>query len=100
MQRSIGITVAAGIGAIIGAGRSTVPAPIRRVPSESKRGRQMISKTIHSRSKYMRHQGKKERERAARCYMSSTFNAAGEPRCAPVMHQISKREFYGEDSLA
>jgi hypothetical protein len=95
MQRRIGAALAAGMAAIIGPGRATAPAPIHRVASGSKRARQMVSNSAHSRSKYVPHQGEKERERAARCYMSSTFGVNGNPRCAPVMHQLSKSEFYG-----
>jgi hypothetical protein len=43
-----------------------------------------------SRSKYTPHIGAKEQERAKRCYMSATFNANGEPRSAPIMHQVGK----------
>jgi hypothetical protein len=39
--------------------------------------------------------GAKERERAARCYMVSAF-IGGPPRSAPVMMQMSKRDFYGQ----
>lgn len=45
----------------------------------------------HARNKYTPHIGAKEQERAKRCYMSSTFNASGNERSAPVMHQIAKR---------
>jgi hypothetical protein len=44
-----------------------------------------------ARSKYNPHIGAKERERAKRCYMSPTFDyISGNPRSAPVMHQIGK----------
>ncbi|PRZ56145.1 hypothetical protein BX589_102346 [Paraburkholderia fungorum] len=42
-----------------------------------------------ARSKYMPHTGAKEQERAARCYMVSTF-PAGAPRSAPVLCQANK----------
>lgn len=101
MQRRIGAALAAGMAAIIGPGRATAPAPIQRVASGSKRARQMVSKTLHSRSKYMPHQGEKERERAARSYMQHYFRINGpfqtDPlrlRAAPIVQVTSKRAFY------
>jgi hypothetical protein len=74
----------------------------RRITSDSKAGRQMISKQGRSRSKHMAHIGAKEHERAARCYMQSYFpmkpeQYATDPlrlRAAPTMEVISKRSFY------
>jgi hypothetical protein len=43
-------------------------------------------------SKYMPHAGKKEQERAKRCYMSLYHaGGAGELRSAPTLCQVSKR---------
>lgn len=68
---------------------------MHRVVSTSKRGRQLTGakRGRMGRSRYMPHQGAKERERAARSYMVSAF-IGGPPRSAPVMHQMSKRDFY------
>ena len=62
---------------------------IGRVAAGTKLGRQLVSKGYRSRSKYMPHQGAKERERAKRCYMVSAF-IGGPERSAPVMMQMSK----------
>lgn len=49
-------------------------------------------KTAFDASKYMPHSGVKERERAKRCYMVSAF-VGGPERSAPVMMQMSKRQY-------
>lgn len=69
----------------------------RRITSDSKVGRQMISKRFkRSRSKVMPHIGKKEQERAQRCYMASHYpmrNGVECPQSAPTMCQMSKRDY-------
>lgn len=74
---------------------------IGRIPAETKLGRQMISKGYRSRSKYMPHQGVKERERATRCHQSHWLNEQvatfhprdGHLRCSPTLCQMSKRAY-------
>lgn len=66
----------------------------RRVTSDSKAGRQMVSKQVaRARSKHMPHIGAKEQERAKRCYMNANFSVHT-PRSAPTMETYSKRSFY------
>lgn len=53
-------------------------------------------------SKYMPHIGKKEQERAKRCYMTLAFNSSGNPRATPVLQQRGKArqraiEAFGSD---
>ena len=68
---------------------------IHRFSSDNRMGRSMIgAKTpSRSRSKYVPHMGTKERERAKRCYMERTHGIYGPLRSAPVMLQMSKREY-------
>jgi hypothetical protein len=48
----------------------------------------------HARSKYMPHIGKKEQERAKRCYMSKYHSGGcGYLRSAPTLCQDSRRTF-------
>lgn len=70
----------------------------RERPVSAKRRRVSAAPRVNGRSRYMPHQGAKERERAKRCWMNSGFNAPNGfcppfPRSAPVMHQMSEREF-------
>lgn len=67
------------------------PAPTVRSPIAPKKRTSKSGKRRIGRSKYMPHQGAKERERAARSYMVSAF-IGGPPRSAPVMMQMSKRD--------
>ncbi|MFM0101983.1 hypothetical protein PQR01_00345 [Paraburkholderia rhynchosiae] len=76
---------------------------MHRVVSTSKRGRQLTGakRGRIGRSRYMPHQGEKERERAARCYMERYFLTNSQIqtdllrlRAAPVVQIISKRDFY------
>jgi hypothetical protein len=67
---------------------------VHRFTAGSKRGRQITgAKRSRSRSKYMPHQGAKERKRAARCYMQRGHGYYGPLRSATVMMQMSKREY-------
>jgi hypothetical protein len=74
-------------GAAVGGGR--------RIAGGTKRARQMVSvQTPHNRRKYMPHIGKKEQERAKRCYMSKYHSGGcGYLRSAPTLCQDSKRTF-------
>jgi hypothetical protein len=58
-----------------------------------KQRRISASPRAKNRSRYMPHQGAKERERAARSYMVSAF-IGGAPRSAPIMCQMSKSDYY------
>jgi hypothetical protein len=66
----------------------TVRSPVAPKKRISKSGKRRIG-----RSKYMPHQGEKERERAARCYMQRGHGYYGPLRSAPCMMQMSEREY-------
>jgi hypothetical protein len=100
--RTLALSAAAAMLNVMGA-HGMVRGVIQRTSSDTKIGRQMVSKGYRSRSKYMPHQGAKERERAARSYMQHYFLIDGpiqtDPlrlRAAPIVQVISKREFYAQ----
>jgi hypothetical protein len=73
------------------------PAPTTRSPVAPKKRVSKSGKRRIGRSKYMPHQGTKERERAARCYMQPFHGRMSDYspnlRSASVVHQVSMREF-------
>jgi hypothetical protein len=69
-------------------------------PVSGKRRRVAPSKRQKRTSRYMPHQGTKERERAARSYMQPFHGRMSDYspnlRSASVVHQMSKRDYYGQ----
>ena len=89
--------------AALGPAVALEPAPTVRQPTSQKKREGGSPKRRIGRSKYMPHAGKKELERAKRCYMETHFKPVEapdkhgfqtcHPRSAPVMQQMSKTDY-------
>jgi hypothetical protein len=74
--------------------------PIEVIPVRHTMSGLIVTKKVKPGSKYMPHAGKKEQERAKRCYMEAHFPPMGEivrpgfrtqfPRSAPTLCHLSK----------
>ncbi|MDB5973521.1 MAG: hypothetical protein JWR07_281 [Nevskia sp.] len=100
MQRNrvtiLGSSVAMGLAAMLSAGAGSDVVTIERErPVNAKRRHVAPSVWANGRSKYEPHIGKKEQERAKRCYMVNVFGGLANPhnknpRSAPTLSQASQ----------